>query len=87
MAETNKPIPIKVTIPEHLRSPGVANIIRVTTAPSGEVIIDFIFTHPQDTSPDGVKPGVLVSRILLPKATARDLQIILTNHLGKLKTE
>jgi hypothetical protein len=87
MTQNNKPIPIQVNIPEHLRSPELANIIRVTTDQSGEVIIDFVFSHPQDTLPNGAKAGVLVSRILLPKATARDLQIILTNHLGKLKKE
>ncbi len=79
---------IQVNIPEHLKAATSANIVRVTTTDMGEVILDFVFSHPQDVDVEkAVQIGTLVSRIILNKQVARDLQIILTNHLGKIGKE
>lgn len=87
MNEPTKTKSIQVNIPEHLRAAVSANIVRVTTTNQGEVIMDFVFSHPQDISEEGSQVGVLVSRIILNKNVAKDLQIILTNHLGKIGKE
>lgn len=88
MDESVKQKSLQVNIPEHLRAPVNANIIRVSTSPrTGEVIIDFVFIHPQDISKDGSQFGTLVSRVVLSLPVAKDLLAILNNHLGKIKSE
>lgn len=87
MAEVKKQRAIQVHVPEHLRSAVSANIVRVTTTTQGEVIIDFVFAHPQDIQQDGSQVGTLVSRVILSLNVARDLHTILNSHLGKVKSE
>lgn len=79
---------LQVNIPEHLRAPVSANIIRVSTSSrTGEVIMDFVFVHPQDINKDGGQFGTLVSRVVLSLPVAKDLLAILSSHLGKIKSE
>ena len=74
-------------MPEHSRTPISANIIRVTTTTRGEVIVDFVFAHPKDIDNNGNQLGTLVSRVVIPIPVAKDLQVILASHLGKIKSE
>ena len=78
---------IQVNIPEHLKAATSANVVRVTTTNMGEVILDFVFSHPQDINEKNEQVGILVARVILNKNVAKDLQIILTNHLGKIGKE
>lgn len=87
MANIDRPKSIQVNIPEHLRAAISANILRVTTTTDGEVILDFVFAHPQDFNEKGEQMGSLVSRLILPIKVAKDLQIILSSHLGKIQKE
>lgn len=87
MAEPQKSKAIQVHVPEHLSGAVSANVVRVTTTNQGEVILDFVFAHPQDIQQDGGKVGTLVSRVILSLNVARDLHTILNNHLGKVKSE
>lgn len=87
MAEPNKQKALQVHVPEHLRGAVSANIVRVTTTNQGEVILDFVFAHPQDIQQDGSQVGTLISRVILPLNVARDLHTILNSHLGKVKSE
>ena len=77
---------LKVNIPEHLRAASSANVIRVTTTHYGEVLIDFVFAHPEDKDKDG-RFGTVVSRVAVPMQVAKDLHAILESHLGKIKKE
>lgn len=86
MAVIDKPKVIQVNIPEHLRSAVSASLVRVTTTQEG-VIMDFVFAHPNDINDKGEQVGSLVSRLILPVRAARDLQIILSSHLGKIRKE
>lgn len=78
---------LQVNIPEHLRGAIGANVIRVTTTGRKEVIIDFVFVHPQDIDSNGNRVGTLVSRVVIPIDVAKDLQVILGNQLGKIVRE
>lgn len=78
--------PLRVEVPAELRVGKSANIIRVTTTGKGEVILDFIFSHPQDKD-ENIQLGTLVSRIVLPIEVAKELYMILSSHLGKIKKE
>lgn len=77
---------LQVNIPENLRVGAAANVVSVTTTTNGEVIMDFIFVHPQDKQ-NNVQRGTLVSRVILPIKIAQDLNLILQSHLGKIKKE
>lgn len=77
---------IKVNIPEHMRTALSANIVRVTSTMNGEVLLDFVFSHPQDII-NGEKQGSVVARISLPMKVARDMNMILSSQLGKAKSE
>lgn len=87
MTNQNKQPSLQVNMPEHSRTPISANIIRVATTTRGEVIVDFVFAHPNDIDNNGNQLGSLVSRVVIPIQVAKDLQIILTSHLGKIKSE
>ena len=77
---------LKVDAPVNVRGGLSANIVRVTTTANGEVIMDFVFSHPQDQS-ENVQLGILVSRIVMPTSVAKDLQMVLSSQLGSIKRE
>jgi len=87
MADQNKQPSLQVHMPEHSKTPISANIIRVTTTMRREVIVDFVFAHPNDIDINGNPLGTLVSRVVIPIQVAKDLQTILASHLGKIKSE
>lgn len=77
---------LQVNIPEAQKVGVSSNIVFVTTTGNGEVIIDFIFAHPNDKQ-GNTQFGTLVSRVVLPIRVAKDLNLILGSHLGKSKSE
>ena len=77
---------IKVNVPEAHKIGVSSNIVFVTTTSNGEVILDFIFTHPQDKDGD-TQVGTIVSRVVLPIKVAKDLNAVLSSHLGKVRSE
>lgn len=79
-------IPVRVAIPENIRGGVHANLVSVTTTSDGEVILDFVFSHPQDKK-GSMQQGTLVSRVVLSTAVAKKLLPILMAHLGKEKKE
>jgi hypothetical protein len=87
MDEPKKPVSLQVHIPEHLRAAISTNVIRVTTTTQGDVLIDFVFAHPQDIDENGNQAGTLVSRIEMPVQVAKDLEAILESKIGKAKKE
>lgn len=87
MSDKSRKAPqLQVNIPENLRAGAAANVVSITTTMNGEVILDFIFVHPQDKQND-IQRGTLVSRVILPIKIAVDLNWILQSHLGKFKKE
>jgi hypothetical protein len=81
-----QPVSLKVFIPEHLRAGSYANVVSVTTTSNGEIMLDFVFNHPQDYS-QGEKQATLVSRVVLPEQVARQLLNILMGNLGTVQKE
>lgn len=77
---------LQVSMPDHLRAGISSNVVRVTTTDNREVILDFVFMHPQDVVGD-VQQAILVSRVVLPEKVAKDLHVILEKHLGKIVKE
>lgn len=77
---------LQVNVPDTQKVGVSANIVFVTTTSNGEVILDFIFSHPNDKT-GNVLQGTVVSRIVLPVKVAKDLNIVLSSHLGKPKSE
>ena len=63
---------IKVYIPEHLRAGIYSNIANVQVS-KNEVILDFIFTKPEEAT--------LVSRVVLSIEHAKSLEKVLSNIL------
>lgn len=86
MAENKTTAPLQINIPEAQKVGTSANIVFVTTTSNGEVILDFVFAHPNDKQ-NNVQLGTLVSRVVLPVKVAKDLNLILSSHLGKMKSE
>lgn len=78
----DKVVPLTVFVPEHLRAGNYANLVGITTTGDGELMLDFVFSHPQDAK-GNVKRGSLVSRVILPEQVARRMLNILHAHLGK----
>lgn len=71
-----KPQELQVSIPEKLR-PGVyANITNINVTPN-EVVFNFIYANPHDTP-----SGTLVSRVIVNKKHARQLNAILKEILA-----
>ena len=88
MPEEIKTSSLQVNIPEHVKTGVGANIVFVTTTSNGEVILDFIFAHPNDKdNAKNLQFVTLVSRVVLPVKVAKDLNLILGSHLGKPKSE
>jgi len=77
---------LQINIPEAQKVGVSSNIVFVTTTGNGEVIIDFIFAHPNDKQ-GNAQFGTLVSRVVLPIKVAKGLNLILGSHLGKSKSE
>lgn len=82
--EIKKPIALEVVIPDNLRAAVHANIVQVTTTINDEVMLDFVFSHPQEKK-GGNNIGFVVSRIVLPIKVAKQLSMILGAHLGSSK--
>lgn len=83
--EQSKPS-INVTIPDTLRAGVHSNVVSITTTSDDEVIFDFIFSNPQEKE-NGVRAGILVSRVVLPTLVAKRLLSILKKHLSKSKAK
>ena len=82
-------IQVNVNVPEHLRGGSYANVFSVTTTKNGEtgeVMIDFVFTHPSDKK-DGQQFGALVSRIIMSLEGGIALKLLLESQLGKNRKE
>lgn len=77
---------LQVNVPEAQKVGVSANLVLVTTTSNGEVILDFIFAHPNDKS-ENTQHGTLVSRVVLPIKVGKDLNMVLSSHLGKSKSE
>lgn len=77
---------LQVNVPEAQKVGVSANIVLVTTTSNGEVILDFIFSHPNDKN-ENVQQGTMVSRVILPIKVGKDLNMVLASHLGKVKPE
>ncbi len=77
---------LQVNVPESQKVGISSNIVLVTTTSNGEVILDFIFTHPNDKIGE-IQQGTVVSRVVLPVKVAKDLNMVLSSHLGKAKPE
>lgn len=77
---------LQVNVPESTKIGVSSNIVFVTTTSNGEVILDFIFTHPNDRT-GNTQHGTVVSRVVLPVKVAKDLNMVLSSHLGKSKSE
>lgn len=75
---------LKVSIPENIKSGVYSNLVGVTTTANREVILDFVFSHPQDKK-KGEKQGTLVSRVIVSEAVAKQLIPILNKQFGKSK--
>lgn len=86
MENKNPKMALKVNVPEVVKTGVSSNIVFVTTTANGEVILDFIFTHPQDKEGD-THVGTIVSRVVLPIKVAKDLNMVLSSHLGKVRSE
>ncbi len=91
MAEEQKNLQVKVdvNVPEHLRGGNFSNLFSVTTTKNGEtgeVMIDFIFTHPSDKK-DGQQMGTLVSRVIMSLEGGKALKLLLESQLGKHRKE
>ena len=85
----NKQVQVNVNVPEHLRAGSYANVFSVTTTKTGEtgeVMIDFVFTHPSDKK-DEQQLGTLVSRIILSLEGGKALKLLLESQLGKNRKE
>ena len=77
---------LEVNIPEHIRNGVYSNICSVTTTSSGEVIIDFVYTHPNDKK-GNTQTGVVVSRVIMNSDMGKALKLLLESQLGKNKKE
>ncbi|MDO8269978.1 MAG: hypothetical protein Q7T54_04900 [Candidatus Levybacteria bacterium] len=86
MADQPK-VNIKVKVADQVRPPLFANVVNITTTSEGDVFLDFVSVHPSEKDQDGSSLGTLVSRIVLQKNVAKDLQLILNAHLGQPKKE
>ena len=84
--DNKKAATLQINIPDSQKVGVSANIIFTTTTANGEVILDFIFAHPNDKK-GNVQVGTLVSRVVLPVKVAKDFNMILSAHLGKIKSE
>lgn len=86
MNKEDKQANLQVNVPESQKIGISSNIVLVTTTSNGEVILDFIFMHPQDKIGE-TQQGTVVSRVVLPVKVAKDLNMVLSSHLGKAKSE
>lgn len=82
--DSNKPSNLlQVNMSDIVRSGSHANIVSVTTTGNQEVILDFIFVHPNDKNLEGALTGQLVSRVILPLNVAKEFRLVLDSHMGK----
>lgn len=79
-----KQLSISIEVPENLKAGAHANIVSITSTGEGEVIFDFIFSHPKEKRGDQ-KIGRLVSRVVIPISVAKQLVPILIKHLEQPK--
>ncbi len=75
---------VRVTVPESVKNGVYANLVNINTTSEGEVIFDFVFTHPQEVS-ENIRQGSIVSRVILPLSVAKRVSTILMAHLGRPK--
>lgn len=72
---------------DQVRSGVYSNLVTVTVSSNGEVMFDFIFSHPNDTGTQGEALGQLVSRVILPLEVAKSMKLVMDSQLGKPKKE
>lgn len=87
MAEEKKEIQIQVNIPEDKKTGNYSNLFTVTSTQGKEVIIDFVFVHPNDRTQDNKQLATVVSRIIMSTDSAIALKMLLESQLGKNKKE
>ncbi len=78
-----QPIRLKVKSNDQNRVGLHANLVSITTTSNQEVMLDFIFVHPNDKDDSGESFGHLVSRVILPLNVAKEFRLILDTHMGK----
>lgn len=79
-------VSITIEVPENFKAAAHANIVSITSTGEGEVIFDFIFSHPQEKK-DSQKIGRIVSRVVIPISVAKQLVPILIKHLEQPRPE
>lgn len=79
----SNPKTLKIISNDQIRGGNHANIVSVTTTGNKEVILDFIFAHPNDKNEKGEVVGQLVSRVILPISVAQEFRLVLDAHMGK----
>ncbi|MBI2594500.1 DUF3467 domain-containing protein [Candidatus Curtissbacteria bacterium] len=72
---------------DQVRTGVYSNLVTVTVSSNGEVMFDFIFSHPNDTGKQGEALGQLVSRVILPLEVAKSMKLVMDSQLGKPKKE
>ncbi|GEM_PF-2683061 len=72
---------------DQIRTGVYSNLVTVTVSSNGEVMFDFIFSHPNDTRAEGEAIGQLVSRVILPLEVAKSMKLVMDSQLGKPKKE
>ncbi len=83
---TTKPN-LQINVSEQIKSGVYSNLVVVTTTSNQEVMIDFIFTHPQNIDDKGNANGQVVSRVILPVKVAQEMKMVMESQLGKVKKE
>lgn len=81
--EEKPPVKLKVKSSDQNRLSLHANLVSITTTSNQEVMLDFIFVHPNDKDDKGIPFGNLVSRVILPLNVAKEFRLILDTHMGK----
>lgn len=87
MADNPKNLNVEVVIPEDVRKGVYSNLCTVTTTSGGEVIVDFVFTHPNDKKDTSTQLGTVVARVIMNYELGKALKLLLESQLGKNKKE
>lgn len=87
MAEKPQGIKVSINIPEPIKGGSYANLFNITTTAGREVIIDFVFFHPNDRDKEGNLTGTVVSRVVMSADSGIALKMLLESQLGKNKKE
>lgn len=77
------PIPLQVNLNDQVKNGVYANLVSITTTSNNEVMMDFIFRHPMDLNEKNQPVGNLVSRVIIPLNTAKEIKLILESQTGK----